>query len=473
MELPQTSLIELPQDILEVIPHAVQIDSLATLAAVNRSFSSSIRDNAQLWHDVALELLGHSSCALHEVAHSKRCRTNIIDNGEAPRVRCAAKWWRDLTREATLGRTLRWNSDIPMEILAKPEAQSLLQCCAHTSVTIGELVLLIGGSTPNYVRHPAFPVVVNCRTLEVQTASLSADSLMPPTLLHHAACEIAPAMHNGPPRVLVVGGVVRDHDMGEPVFMSANEGLVLELLETSPVPLVRWKVQKFKGDLMPWYQDMEPPKLFHHILCSFNKGNSVVTWGGDTTDFFNHDGLAKAQVRCSTRASVVFVLDVHTWRWQNFDTGGECPGHRSLAHGVVYDEQLVVIGGTSDPVPPRGFELGELASMSPYSLDLHTWTWRKGTSITSRLPAPRTRCAAERRGKWLFGFGGRGEENQALDDVFQLNLKSLEWVQPDIIGSENKDGHDACLSSMAGGLVLGGLASGVWHAKADALLFAH
>ena len=51
---------------------------------------------------------------------------------------------------------------------------------------------------------------------------------MPPTLLHHAACEIAPAMHNGPPRVLVVGGVVRDHDMGEPVFMSANEGLVLE-----------------------------------------------------------------------------------------------------------------------------------------------------------------------------------------------------------------------------------------------------
>lgn len=64
-------------------------------------------------------------------------------------------------------------------------------------------------------------------------------------------------------------------------------------------------------------------------------------------------------------------------------------------------EELVVVGGYSG---------NELAPMTPFSLDMETFVWRRGPRAgfqqQGRLPQPRQRAACMRVGGWLLVHGG-------------------------------------------------------------------
>jgi len=435
---------------------------LAAVAVTCRAIGdAACRQGALLWRALATDALGASVCALHAAARpvsSAGGETEADDRSDAT-------FWRRLARATVAGGPLRWDAALSGQLYSSGEARSLLRCCAHAAAEVGEVVLLIGGSRMD--AHPASGVVVvDCRRLEVRAAELSPDSETPAPRLRHGACGVAAVGADAVARVVVLGGVTEEWSQVEEMH-SASQALVLDILDPE-ARCVRWRTQELRG---------EAPgggaPLFHHVMCAFDRGRRIVVWGGDTQDFGDFDGHAIASAECQARQAYVFVLDVPTWTWERVRTAGDSPGHRSLAEGVVHAGRLVILGGSTDPKPPRAFAFGELAVMEPSVLDLATWTWRTAPNVAAQsdaAPAPRTRFAVERRGDWLVGVGGRGSHGEMLDDIWQLDLRSMSWRTTRPRGDSRDWRRAFCASSMCGGLILGGLVHGVICAKADALL---
>lgn len=449
------ALQDLPSDAaVERILGALPAAALLAVACTGTGLAH-LAGRPQPWRRLVQAKLDAATCALHEAA----ALASPVDEGPE-----ATSWWRKLALAISAGKAVRWDDCLSKRIYSTGAAV-LLENCAHVAVAVGELVLLIGGRRMR--PGPASGIaVVNCRTLEVTAAMLASDSAAPPGRFRHTACKVAPKEVGGLDRVLVLGGVSSSIRGG--IVHPSAEALVLELLDAE-ARTVRWRTQRLEGDAPGGGE-----ALFHHTACSFDDGLRVVVWGGDTMDFDadTPSDFERAQMDCLERAACAYELDVRTWRWRKIMTSGPNPGHRSLAEGVVYNGQLVVIGGTSEPKPLRAFEFGELAPMTPRVLDLRTWAWlpRPGGG-EPRLPEPRTRFAAELRGGWLLGYGGRGGEGQALGDVFLLDLEALTWHRPIVMGEDGVAFPESCAGTLCGGLVLGGLVSSVPVPKADALLF--
>lgn len=457
------SLTAIPPDLIQgrLLP-AAQGAALAALACTSRDLLELVDRSPELWQALALEHLGTALCAVHQTV------------APPPQDDAAAgRWWRELLQAACTCSSLCWERVASQRLLgpsslrsaASQAARNLLRCCAHTSVAIGQVVLLIGGQRMGGGGHPVSGVVVvNCRLLQVFPAELAPDSERPEPRIRHASCAIAPGEGSDLPRVLVLGGVV---DHWEPTMHGSREALILELLDPHGF-CVRWHRQPCQGEA----PSGEAP-LFHHVLCSTNAGRRVLAWGGDTMDFDNRDGQERARTDCVSRESLIFELDVRTWHWTRVQTHGIGPGHRSLAAAVVHRNRMVVLGGSSDPKPPRAFSFGELAPMTPYALDLRTWTWQHPEPIEGGTedPEPRTRFAIELRGDWLLGHGGRGSFSEYLDDLFCLNLQTLRWKEIRVGGGEDVQYADVFGSCMCGGIVFGGMSHGGNVPKADALIY--
>jgi len=338
----------------------------------------------------------------------------------------------------------------------------LLRSGAHVSVSWGELVLLVGGKA-QYGPLQSGVVVVDCRNLEVRAAELALGVGAPLPRLRHAACKINAVSPGGADRVLVIGGAT-ERSGRPPTLHSSAQAMILEVLDPGAAH-VRWSTADISGQAPG-----NGAPLFHHTLCSYNGGSHVIAWGGDTMDFENELLLEEATLDCEQRASYVFVLVVSCMSWRRVQTSGQQPGHRSLAVGVVHGHRLIIVGGSLSPKCLRAFDYGRLASMSPHALNLHTWTWEATDTPQDAVPQPRTWFGTERRGHWLICFGGRGESDDILGDLFALNLRTLVWRTPHTTGLQEYS-EAAFAASMCGGIVLGGLtAPGFWSAKSDPLL---
>jgi len=412
------------------------------------------------WRRSARNALGPAACALHESSAAAG------RSEEEPEGLFTLSWWRELALAVDAGLAVRWDHSLSRNIGHSWRDRVLVESCAHCSVAVGELVLLIGGRR-TYAPTSSV-VVVNCRTMRAWPAGLASDSQVPPPRFRHAACKIAPEEPGGMERVLVLGGVYVARE--GIVTCPSSEALVLHILDPE-ARTVRWSTQRLEGDAPGG-----GAALFHHVLFAFDGGRKAAAWGGDTLEVGSETaGAMEAAGReCAARAAFVFEIDVRAWTIHRRPTSGPSPGHRSLAEGVVYGDKLVVVGGTVDPKPLRAHEVGRLASMAPLVLDIRTWTWLPGLCSPEDpcCPSARSRLAVERRGKWLLGYGGRDDDGQMLGDVFLLDLDTFAWREPLVLGHQGANCPNVCAGALCGGAVFGGMDdTSAIVAKADALLF--
>ncbi|KAG0172156.1 Acyl-CoA-binding domain-containing protein 5 [Apophysomyces sp. BC1015] len=134
---------------------------------------------------------------------------------------------------------------------------------------------------------------------------------------------------------------------------------------------------------------------------------------------------------------------------------------------LIFETHILIIGGmvyTHDVTSPNSDRTLNPTSMNTLLLfDTVSATWRTITA-SGNVPAPRGGHSAVLRpgDESIVVFGGGtselGENNTALNDVFILQLQSMQWTAP-IVGGvppEPRKDHQACLVSTDQMLVLFG-----------------
>jgi len=446
---------------------SLEYPDLRSLYCTSKASKNSLQaEGPQFWTCLSVATVGASLTRLH-ISASKLLRKRISSEGseDLANAKVCKKLLRKAARDPSCRpSSLRWDADATKKLYSSSETRELLRVCGHTATEVGSSIVVLGGSRLSPHR-PSGATLINTRSLTCRAASLTPDSEIPMPRLRHAVTSIS-SSPEGCPRALVLGGVSEVfHHLEE--MHSAAEALVLEIVGEE-AGIIRWRSHKLHG---PSPGNGSP--LFHHVACSFNNGKQVVVWGGDTQDFSDGPGQEAAAAECNERKDFVFVLDVQTWTWNKIRTTGPSPPHRSVAEAVVFQEKLVVFGGSEDPKPPRAFVFGTLPSMKPMVLDLKTFEWQEvpPQPPSQPLPPPRTRFPRELRGSFVLVVGGRGQFGQSLDDAWRLDLRTMQWKEQRIRGSQVMPRNASAASALAGGLLLGGMTDGHPCVQAQALLW--
>ena len=167
----------------------------------------------------------------------------------------------------------------------------------------------------------------------------------------------------------------------------------------------RWELADVTGDV--------PSPRWRHTATLLPDNNSILVFGG----------LCKGK-----RFNDTHVFDVDAKEWKAMEIAGYPPHPRShhTATLVEFDEEedgeaekkIFVIGGYGGVGSCRDF------SMDVVALDLDTWTWSKpklsGPKPCARVGHSLVPLEAPDGGKSLYLFGGRGENEKALNDTYAL-----------------------------------------------------
>ena len=107
--------------------------------------------------------------------------------------------------------------------------------------------------------------------------------------------------------------------------------------------------------------------------------------------------------------SDVIILDIPSATWTQPDVRGPIPRGRARHAAVIYEDKLFIIGGVT----------GENNILDDLTyLDLKTWTWSRTWSFTARFDH-----TAWVWGERLWIFGGLGPDMERTTDIWWLDLK--------------------------------------------------
>ncbi|TIC72683.1 galactose oxidase [Wallemia mellicola] len=127
----------------------------------------------------------------------------------------------------------------------------------------------------------------------------------------------------------------------------------------------------------------------------------------------------------------VYKLDLNTLRWDHiqFDNNSDIPSERYFHSVDLWNDYLVLFGGMAYK------ENDELAVLDDvFYLNLKSLTWKKvETSLSPSFtkpsgPQPRYAHLSSISGDCLVIAGGQGKDNQYIEEIAILDLRSLQWL---------------------------------------------
>lgn len=192
-----------------------------------------------------------------------------------------------------------------------------------------------------------------------------------------------------------------------------NDEVWLYCLETST-----WKCMETRGEI--------PPCLSGSSACVVGR-NSMYVFAG------HHDDGPSA---------TVYVLNLKTFIWKNLtnQVQGNPPSKRDKLCCWTHKDVIIYFGGYGTVPDPATvdqsngfFTFNSEENMTTsrgwnnhlYVLDTNSLRWSQ-PNTKGKAPTPRAAQAAAKLGNIGYMFGGRHME-QRLNDLYSLNLDSLEW----------------------------------------------
>ncbi|KAL6912323.1 hypothetical protein ACP4OV_001128 [Aristida adscensionis] len=160
-------------------------------------------------------------------------------------------------------------------------------------------------------------------------------------------------------------------------------------------------------------------------------GHSLVKWKNNLV-------VVAGNLRSSPSNKVsVWLIDVETNSWSALDTYGKVPIARGGQSVSLLGSRLIMFGGEDN----KRRLLNDL-----HILDLETMMWEEVKTVKGG-PAPRyDHSAAVYADQYLLIFGG-SSHSTCFNDLYLLDLQTLEWSQPDTQGAHitPRSGHAGTL----------------------------
>ncbi|WVZ73093.1 hypothetical protein U9M48_021441 [Paspalum notatum var. saurae] len=157
-------------------------------------------------------------------------------------------------------------------------------------------------------------------------------------------------------------------------------------------------------------------------------GHSLVNWKNNLLVV-----AGNTRVLSSSNKVSVWLIDVETNTWSAVDTYGKVPPARSGQSVSLLGSRLLMFGGEDS----KRRLLNDL-----HILDLDTMMWEE-VKTEKGGPAPRyDHSAAVYADQYLLIFGG-SSHSTCFNDLYLLDLQTLEWSQPDTQGAHitPRSGH--------------------------------
>uniref|UniRef100_A0A0Q3RRH3 Uncharacterized protein n=1 Tax=Setaria italica TaxID=4555 RepID=A0A0Q3RRH3_SETIT len=162
-------------------------------------------------------------------------------------------------------------------------------------------------------------------------------------------------------------------------------------------------------------------------------GHSLVKWKNNLVVVAGNTRSSSSSNKVS-----VWLIDVETNSWSAFDTYGKVPTARGGQSVSLLGSRLLMFGGEDN----KRRLLNDF-----HILDLETMMWEE-VKTEKGGPAPRyDHSAAVYADQYLLIFGG-SSHSTCFNDLYLLDLQTLEWSQPDTQGA-----HIAPRSGHAGTMI--------------------
>eukprot|EP00039_Didymoeca_costata_P013448 m.204454 g.204454 ORF g.204454 m.204454 type:complete len:417 (+) comp15776_c0_seq31:110-1360(+) len=197
-----------------------------------------------------------------------------------------------------------------------------------------------------------------------------------------------------------------------------------------------------------------PGPRMGHSCCALNSSRKLFLFGGAD--------LEGAHSEC-------FELSLGDQKWQNLNSIGAdgksgdspCARYEHLAVARIGKPEVVVFGGAKQD--------GNLQDMHIFNYKTKCWVEVKPEE-KSTVPSPRTVRVSAVVGKFAYIFGGGHAGVTPVDDtkVHKLDLDTLCWTQPQMIGQIPKSRQGHTLSAvdndivMFGGMTTSGVVGECW-----------
>jgi len=477
MESPRGLLEVLADEVLRSVCMKLPGAQLVKVGAASSAMHERTQSCTLLWRSICEAFLGDSFVQLQRTCCTDREST---DSAEFYRALFQASW--DCS-------SLRYNHNpcerfidefkimLP-EQRREPELECLLARSAHTLETLGDFIVIIGGTSldPNILPQTALCAgIMNLKKTTLVKPHVAEGSAEPANRLRHASCVVNPDFLPPAPvsgAVLVLGGYsLADRHVGQPRIMEGLSRLTLLQITQADASEIKWYEFEASG--------AAPDTIYHHQCGSFAKGARVIVFGGD----FQPDDVEFESIRNRdpSAAAFVYVLDLSQRIWSRVTTSGAVPSWRSFHVGTTYsgldlekNEQFVMFGGTGAHCDPLSAD--NAAEMNAYGLDLVTLQWRRGES-GAFMPQGRLRFCADRVGRHFLVYGGynRRPGDIPKSQIFiKLNLETLSWGRVAVENQARSHEHvmAACVRA---GVIVGGVERGAfgvnWVPKLDIVSF--
>jgi N-acetylneuraminic acid mutarotase len=141
-------------------------------------------------------------------------------------------------------------------------------------------------------------------------------------------------------------------------------------------------------------------KISHHTSVVY--GDKMYLFGGST----------------STQENETFYsLDLKNWKWEVINSRGEDPVTRDEHTANLYENSMIVFGGFTN-----GSRVNDL-----HRYYFHENKWEKIVPLSKQLPSPRSGHSTIIKDDSMIVFGGKDDENNKLNDIWELHLSTLKW----------------------------------------------
>ena len=124
-----------------------------------------------------------------------------------------------------------------------------------------------------------------------------------------------------------------------------------------------------------------------------------------------------------------------TYKWESIHARGEQPLNRDEHTCVLYEDSLIVFGGFIN----SGERMNDM-----YRYYFKENKWERVIMMGGDVPAPRSGHSAVIYSDSMFVFGGKDNDNNRLNDIWEFNFSTYQWTYiPALDPPLPRSGHSA------------------------------
>eukprot|EP00347_Sterkiella_histriomuscorum_P006674 403351868 len=146
-----------------------------------------------------------------------------------------------------------------------------------------------------------------------------------------------------------------------------------------------------------------PGAISHHTSVVFNE--RMYLFGGSKAN--------------GEENSKFFSLDLKSYRWEVIQSRGQVPTTRDEHTALIYEGSLIIFGGFVNGV--RSNEI--------YRYYFNDNRWELVQQLSDECPPARAGHSAIQYGDSMYIFGGKDEDNNKLNDIWQFNFNTYIWTE--------------------------------------------